>query len=409
MTRTALLTLLSLGAAPTLALALQTDRTVPRAGRWLPREVNFTGDLTAAQRAEAMATLEKIERILKQVPEVATPAGYEIVPRFVGGARQQGTDVRELPGGVVEYSLALAHYVPTRATAPGTTSCIVVTINERQWGRLRDAEGRPIYIEPNRGTPSTNPDISDSRVPPKATQVYGALWNAPRQRSGVNVVYVTAGELPWKPVSREAFYKANVLDLEGPDGEKMAPFRAALTKTPYQEFLEGAAQRQKDRETAFAQLKGILPDSVIAKTWRTQEDAERELGERLKKDEDKHRQENSKALSGSFEWRDNMNAELARMTPEERRMPTYINNTLDHGPKATGWTITADDTPPAWRVFTPDYDFYRARRSPVEVRSITVSMTTSFSCGSPNVRRATWQAYHTLDWAAINNLLETPR
>jgi hypothetical protein len=104
-----------------------------------------------------------------------------------------------------------------------------------------------------------------------------------------------------------------------------------------------------------------------------------------------------------------MNAELLRMSPEERRMPTYINGALDSGPVATGWRLTADETPPAWRVLTPDYDFYRARRSPVEVRSIQVHISMTQTCLAPAIQHALWQAYHTLDWDALNQALERPR
>ncbi len=77
----------------------------------------------------------------------------------------------------MEYGLGLMHFRPTRAIAGEGTSCYVVTVNGRQSGKLYDADGRPLYIDDNRAGPSTDPNISDFRVPQKATQVYGALWN----------------------------------------------------------------------------------------------------------------------------------------------------------------------------------------------------------------------------------------
>jgi hypothetical protein len=97
------------------------------------------------------------------------------------------------------------------------------------------------------------------------------------------------------------------------------------------------------------------------------------------------------------------------MTPEERRMPTYINNALDEGPIATGWRLTSDSMPPAWRVLTPNYDFWRARRSPAEAHSINVHIGISGTGLRPNVRNALLQAFKKLDWAAINGLLDAPR
>lgn len=383
----------------------------PAPGRWLPRAVRPIPGISAAQRAEAMETLAKIERILRQVPDLANPDGFEILPIISGGSTQVGPgfDGTTLPGSVVEYRLGLMHFAPSRVVAGEGSICIGVTVNPIQEGRLRDAEGRVVYIEPDRGTPSTNPNISDSRVPASAAMVYGELWNVPYERSIVDVLFVTAGELPWKPVSREAFYAAVLLEREGAGGEKMAELREGLTKTPYQVWMEGAAQRRKDHEQAMAQIRGMVPAARIEETRRIFETTEREVTDRLKQNEAGDRAQNRDARAQSFAMRDRMQAELARMTPEERRMPAYISKTSNLGPIATGWPLTADGAPPAWRVLTPNYDFWRARRSPVEVRSINVHLSITKTCLSARIQRALWQVYHTLDWAAINRLLDQPR
>ena len=406
MNRIVMLVLLSLGTATEAALAMQPARAP---GRWLPRQVSRFENVTAAQQAAAIATLEKIEGILKQVPELANPNGFEVWPIISGGTRQDGPGGRALPGTVVQYNLALGHYRPSKAVAGEGSACISVQVNGTQSGRLRDAQGREIYIEADRGGPSTNPNISDGRVPQKATQVYGELWNVPRERSIVDVLFVTSGELPWKPVSREEYYRAVTFDLEGANGEKLAEYRQALQKTPYQVWVEGAAQRKADHEAAMAQLKGILPDAEIAKLRQAQEATEREVTEKLKRNEATDREQNSEAYTISFARRDSMNAELARMTPEERRMPAYISKTTEDGPRATGWNLTTDSTPPNWRILTPNLDFYRMRRSPVEVRSINVHLSMTLTCLAPEIQQMLWKLYHTLDWAAINSLLETPR
>jgi hypothetical protein len=400
----------ALMAAPAPGVA-QGEHAASSPGRWLPRDVRAIAGVTAAQRAEAIAMLDRIERILRQVPELASPAGYEILPIISGGQRQDGPNVEAspLPGSVVQYRLSLLHFMPTREIAGEGSVCVSVTVNPVQPVTMRDAEARGIYIEPDRARPNTNPDISDSTVPQKAVQVYGELWNVPRERSILDVLFVTAGPLPWKPVSREDYYMATLLDAEGANGEKLAAFRASLAKTPYQEWMEAAAQRKSDREAAFAQIAAIMPAAEIEKMRKLQETTEREVTEKLKQDEAMHREQNSRALANSFAVRDSMNAELLRMSPEERRMPTYINGALDSGPVATGWRLTADETPPAWRVLTPDYDFYRARRSPVEVRSIQVHISMTQTCLAPAIQHALWQAYHTLDWDALNQALERPR
>ena len=184
------------------------------------------------------------------------------------------------------------------------------------------------------------------------------------------------------------------------------PLRTAPAVEP---SMDGAPQREKDRLATLAQLNGILPPAEIEKTRRALEASEREVTETLRKNEAGDRERNSDALSRSIALPDRIRAELAAMTPAERAMPAYINNALEQGPVATGWRITADEAPPAWRVLTPNEDFWRARRTPVEVRSLGVSVAMAGTCLTPAIQRALWQTYHNLDWAALNQLLEEPR
>ena len=397
-------------ALPTLVLLAGPAAAQAPSRGWLPREVHPITGVSQAQRAEAMANIDRIERILKRVPEVADPSGFEIQPVIAGGARQigPGFDAAPLAGSVIEYNIGLRYYRPSKAIAGEGGTCLAVTVNRRTDGRLQDATGRVIYIEGDRGRPSTKPTISDSRIP-HAVQVYGELWNVPRERSAVDVLFVTAGELPWKPVSREEFYRANLFEHEGAKGEKVADVRKAMAKTPYQEWMEGAAQRKQEREATLAQMKGILPAADIARTRQTLEASERDVTERLRRSEPEHRERGNEALAKVSVVGDNMRAELAAMSEAERRMPAYITDALDRGPNATGWRLTTDEAPPAWRVLTPNYDFYRARRSPSEVRSVSVSIRMSQSCLAPKIQASLWQAYHKLDWGAFNALLVQPR
>jgi hypothetical protein len=57
---------------------------------WLPPEQQWDGWMTAAQRATAAGVLGRIEQILLQVPELAAPDGFEIVPQSAGGYRLLG-------------------------------------------------------------------------------------------------------------------------------------------------------------------------------------------------------------------------------------------------------------------------------------------------------------------------------
>lgn len=386
----------------TPALAQRASATAHERPGWLPRQVTFSGGITAAQRATAMARLEEIERILLQIPALARPQGFEIVPYFSGGARQRGPLQREQPGNVIEYLLSLSFYSPSKAAAGEGIGCVSVTINPRAplgSNSIRDERGRDIYIEQERGDPL-----------PLATQVYGKLLESRVDRSGVSVLMTSGGDLPWKPVTREEFYDATILDIDGKDGQKLAEFRKALEKTPYQEWMEGAAERKKNREEAIATAAQLNGKAEADKMRKMMEDTEREVTEKLRASEAEDRERNKQALGMTNQMQDRIRAELEAMTPAERAMPAMIDGTLSEGPNATGWRMTARDVPPAtWRVLTPDYDFWRARKSPVEVRSIMVSLSSTLGCLRPAAHHAVRQTWANLDWTALNRLLDVPR
>lgn len=97
---------------------------------------------------------------------------------------------------------------------------------------------------------------------------------------------------------------------------------------------------------------------------------------------------------------DQYRARIAAMSPEERAAPAYA----PYG--STELLAPTDDL--ARRVLTPDPDFWRVRRSRVEVHSITVAFHSSLTCGAPAVQDALWKAYQSLDWAAIKRIVDRP-
>ena len=384
-----------------LLLAAMTDPTPLGAQTgWLPREVRLAGGLTGAQRTAAIARLEQVEQVLRQVPELARPDGFEIMPVIVGGSRMLGPGDAEQPGHVVEYVLQLAIFVPSKANAQGRCTCLWVTVNKSAPvgpAAIRDAQGRAIYVEAGRGEPV-----------PHATQVYGGLLEA-RERSIVEVLLTSADAVPWQTVTREEFYDATILDREDGDGEKQADVRSALSKTPYEEWMEGAEERRKTREQTLSEAARFQTPAEVAKLRQALEANEREVTEQLRRSEAADRDRNTNALSASRGLTDSLRVELARMSAAERRMPALIDNALPEGPIATGWRMAPEDSPAAWRVLMPNYDFWRARHSPVEVRSLTVQIFATGAGLIPQVHKALLRAFHTLDWAAFNQLLDVPR
>jgi len=355
--------------------------------------------MTAAQRTTATGVLGRIEQILLQVPELAAPDGFEIMRQSAGGYRLLGPDDTQLPNALVRYNIGLMMFAPSRAAIGEGSVCLSVVVNDNPPREVhRGAGGFQVYVEGDRGAP----------IPP-ATQVYGGLLDAANERSSLDVYFVSAGPLPWRPVTREEFINTLIFEAEGERGEKVSREQAAFAKTPYQEWAEGAAQRKRERDQSMAEARTVLPPAEVERMRLALEASERDVTERLRKTEADDRARFAGARAAIAGAGESLRATLAGMTPAERAMPALVNNALSEGPLAAGYRLTSVETPPSLRMLTPNWDFYRANQSPFEVRSIRVSIGLSRTCLSPKVQHALRQTVQTLDWTAVNGLLSRPR
>jgi len=205
-------------------------------------------------------------------------------------------------------------------------------------------------------------------------------------------------------MSREDYYNAVILSAEGKNGEKRAAYKKATEKTGYERWLEEAPQRKKEREETIKAIAQVAP-AEAAKLRKTFEDSDRETEENFKKSEGEDRERAKTA----FKSTDDMRAELNRMTPAQRKLPAIV----DSDPTRKEWSATGSSmrdrdtvSQMVHRVFTPNYDFWRARKSPVEVRTIAVHFQASDA--PPPVLSAVWQAYKKFDWKALAALVDQP-
>jgi len=374
------------------------ESTADAQSRWLPRGVDMGPYLTGENRAAAIARLEAIDRLLKQVPELAHPDGFEIRPFFQGaGSGRRGLNDSEHADYVLPYTYRLVFFYPSLAENKYAIGEMIFGINadENMRGSL-DPQGRTVFVEDARW-PST----------PFSVVTYGVSPSGRLQpNDGFRIwSWFTAGaELPWRAVSREDYYNALIADVEGNKGERRAQYKKDTEKTPYERWLEEAPQRKKDREEVLKALAQIQPAAEVAKLRKTMEDGERDAGEQFKKNENDDRA-NAKA---AFKPTDDMRAELNRMTPAERKLPAIIDTDINRTElRATGASMIDRDTVTATvhRVLTPNYDFWRARRSRVEVRTINVYVE---GPDAPPVRNAVYQMYRKFDWRALAALIDQP-
>jgi len=415
---------IALGSAATARAQQRGDREAPHPG-WLPRRVNIEGSITAAQKAEAIRRLEAIEGILRQVPELAHPDTIMVQALFGGVSRRLGAGDATDPRNVLEYYLELGLCEPEMVRIAqqrpelhlngcGTIEVRVNFSNPPGSVALHDARGREIYLEAIRSdgyfTRSNDPTVTTRDTVPEATEVYYRL--SPTNRSWVTVLFTPDDEPFWTQITREELYQAVLFNWERDAGGKDLPeLRKRAGTSPYREWLAGAAQRKKDREEALATAAAIQSPAELAKTRKMLEDTEREVGERLKAEEASGPDEGATAAAEMIGLVDSTRAELARMTAAERRLPAMVDATSKNGPFVAGYQLTDRESPYAERLFTLNYDFWHARRSPVEVRSLMVHINASTGSGPPppSVHHVLWAVWKKLDWGALNQLLDRSR
>ena len=378
----------------------QGSGAAPRPG-WQARDVNTSlPGVGPADVRIAMNRLEQIEKLLLQIPEIARPRGFEIFAKYSVGGRILHPDETQRETDVVAYSIELMFAVPTWEIAGEGADCISFRMNTpNAWvgSTWQDEQGRQIYIEPFRGKPMS-----------LATQVWGSYAESPVDYKELHVLLTSGGEIPWRQLTRNEYYESLIFDDQGKGGAKIAAYRKQLQTTPYQEWLAGAAKRKQERDELFKTLAGSVPAAELAKMRKDAEDNEREIGENLKRSEADDRAANQKALALSSWVADSINAERRKQSAAELRLPALIDAQGERM-MASGRSLADRDGPTVWRVVTHNYDFFRARRSRVEVRSIQMDLLASGTCSNPAVKRAVFAAYQKMDWAAFNRMLDVPR
>ena len=382
-----------------VVLCCSTLSTIDAQTGWLPRTVNLGRDITGANRAAALARLDAIERLVKQVPELAHPDGFEIRPFFEGGGRRRGAGNSEHADYAPQYTYRLTFFYPSMAADKNAIGAVVFAVNAdenvRAWV---DAQGRDVYVEGPRWRPPLPSSIATFVTSPSPTIRAGDDFT-------IDAWFTAGGESPWRSVSREEFYNAVLTTAEGNNGEKRAEAKKATEKTGYERWLEEAPQRKKDREQVLKITAQAQPAAEVQKLRKAMEDAERETGEEFRKNEGADRDFAKSVLKPT----DDVRAELNRMTLAQRKLPAIA----DGGPNKSEWSATGVNirdprdtlTENLSRVLMPNYDFWRTRRSPVEPRTMLVHLEAT---STPPVSNAVYQLYKKLDWRALAALMDQP-
>lgn len=373
-----------------VSMPAQSARDATRPSGWAetyPPNVSYEG-ITRADRATAYANLAAVERLFWRIPELADPREFVVQKQYFGGSRPL-----EMSNGVASYTLSLwffGRYGADRQQVAGEgCTCIAITINAGPGSARTDERGKGYSIEAEKGTPL-----------PGTTVVYGHLVENEPGRS-MTVVFTRGGVFPWTTFSREEYLRAQIFDFEGKDGAKLKETRQALEKTPYEQWVAEAPQRKKDRDELAVSLQGIKTPEEIRKAIAEMEATERQVTEQLKARDEEDRKQFQATTAGLTGPGDDLRAQIAAMSAEERAMPAMV---------APNWQLLPVGAPNTFPVLTPTLDFWRVRNSPVEIHSIVVSFSrrTGDAIARPAVQNALWQTLKNLDWAALKRMVEAP-
>jgi hypothetical protein len=216
-------------------------------------------------------------------------------------------------------------------------------------------------------------------------------WDEPNadRRPGY-VIFTTGGRSPWIPITREQYLQAQIFHAGGKNGETEKATKAALEKTAYEEWIAGTAERRKQREAAIATMTRTQGNAAGEALRKELEQTDRDVTAQLKAGDAEDRKQRQDALANRYV--DQLRAELAALTPAQRAAPARVD----------------DRDPQSGRLLTPDPEFWRARKSRVEVHGIQVVMTPTFFCENPAVRAALEHVYENLDWAALKRIVDRP-
>ena len=341
---------------------------------WWPRRLTDAGSntLTAAERATVVARLEAAEALMRK--PYAAPRGFAVVPIF---ALHELTNRTQLyPYGFLLNAMRWCDKFEPDAH-------IQVDFNP---GPMAWSEGdRPMLDEAGDGLYTER-----VRTPPLfgATATFGRFHE--ENTEGLFVLFTTDGMSPTLPVTREEYLRAMIFTFEGRNQEKVKAAAAVMSKTAYEQWMEGAAERKKSNEQIYAIVAKTNP-AQAAKMRADMEKAELDATDRLRRADADDRAQRDRSMASLTTPGNKYRAQIAAMTPAERASPAYL----------VGDGLVPAGTPNAHAIVRRNLSFYRAGGSPLEPRAIVVRMEDVFA----PYRSQHEQLYKQLDWAAIKKMV----
>jgi hypothetical protein len=345
--------------------------------QWWPRAY-FTmsnAAISAGDRTAIELQLIAAEVLVRKTP-YSTPRGFAVKPGF--SYHPEGNRER-----LDTYALDILVYLRcSKYDEHGSDLSFTFNPMPQAWSEgdrpMHDERGDGLYLE----RPRTETLFG-------ATATYGHFHE--QNTEGLFVLFTTGGESPTLPVTREDYLRALIFTLEGKDQAKVKETLALMSKTPYERWIEEAPARKKRNEEMYALIAKVDP-AQAAKSRAEMEKLELAETEKLKKGDAYDRAELATRTASVTAPGDELRAQIAAMTPQERASAAMTVGNME---------LVNAGTPNAMAVVRMNPAFYRARRSPFEPRALLVRMPNPHSETAAQHE----QLYRQLDWAAVKRLV----
>jgi hypothetical protein len=373
---------------------------------WLPRWSRIDPSLTAAEKATVLARLNAIERLILQVPELARPEGFEVLPILQATPHEIRPVIQRKPdANYVVQTYQLMAFRPSKAIAGEGLVCLTVVVNplppqllmDYAMNDFDDGKGDRLYIEEPFGARIPGALLAyGHRLPEQGETVSepGTAGFTATNLGYYGAFFSADGVSPWLEVTRQEYLEARIWNDETKDLKETQRIRQSRTKTRYELWMEEAPQRKREREEALAAAEKADPAQAAA-ARKEAERIEREITEQLKAAEAQDRADNAEVLAQGMPG-DQSRARLAALTPEERARPARIGG---------GTNDEFHEPPEGVRIVRANPAFYGSRNSRIAPRGIKVGFIANLTCHAPPVQRAFYAVFRKLDYAALQRLL----
>ena len=246
----ALALLLALSQASSSSAQRDPGAASARRSGWLPRSTRLGPELTTAEKTTILRRLDEIERLVLQVPELAQPEGFEVLPTVYANAMEIWPVIQGHPrGSYVVQSYQLRAFRPSKAIAGEGLTCLEIIVNplppqvymDYAMNDVGDGKGDRVYIENRFGARKPGALLAYGHILPgpggaPPANAFAERFS-PTNISLYSVFFSADGVSPWLEVTRWEYLETMIWDGETRHLKEIERMRQSRTKTRYEQWV----------------------------------------------------------------------------------------------------------------------------------------------------------------------------